>query len=436
MIKLFILLNLLQTPDTVLTESKAVALALENNFSIRLEAYNLEVAENNNTIGNAGMLPTLGVTGNGRQSIQNTEQQFISGEGQSVDGAKTTVYSAGASLDWTLFDGFKMFATKDRLEEINKLNEYAFKSQVQNAVSDVLKAFYNAALEQERLSLLESTLTLSQERVAISKEKYEVGKASKLEYLQAQVDFNSDQSALVRQQEVIARQKLQLLQLIGVQEDPDTFELAYSFDYSDKPLNLETIETDAIQQNPFLGQLKSQQEVNILTIKENERDRLPTLDFNLGYNYSNLSAEAGFLQSNISSGVTYGLTASMALFDGLNKSREIQNAKIQSEQSLTAYEQGKMQLQTSVRSGILTFKNAKTLSDLEQKNLEVADENVSIALERYRVGKSNPLEIREAQNNAVNAKIRYIEALNTAKIAEIELLRLTGNLLENQEFNR
>ena len=429
MIKLLLLFALIQPGDTLLTEEKAIELALKNNFDIRLEKYNLQVAENNNTIGNAGMLPTVGVSGSGQQTIQDTELEFANGEGQNRDGAKTTVYNAGASLNWTLFDGLRMFATKDRLEEISQMNQMAFKSQVQDAISNVLKSFYNTALEQERLALLESTLKLSEERVIISKEKYEVGKASKLEYLQAQVDYNSDQSALVRQQEVIAIQKLQLLQLIGIQEGYDSFTLAYAHETSDKLNDLANIESDAIQRNPQLKQLRSQQEVNILTIKENERERLPTLDFNLGYNYSNLTAEAGFLQSNVSSGVTYGLTATMTIFDGLNRNRTIQNSKILSEQSYTAYEQGEAQLRTAVRSGLMTLRNAQILAELEQKNLAVAEENVSIALERYRVGKSNPLEVREAQNNAVNAQIRYIEALNTAKIAEIELLRLSGNLL-------
>ncbi|WP_425392191.1 TolC family protein [Ekhidna sp.] len=430
MIKLLLIFTLFQPGDTILTEEKAIELALENNFAIRLEKYNLEIAKNNNTVGNAGMLPTVGLNANGSKTIQDTELEFVNGDSQNRDGAKTTVYNAGASLGWTLFDGFRMFATKDRLEEISQLNEMAFKSQVQNAMSDVLKAFYNTALEQERLALLESTLKLSEERVAISKEKYEVGKASKLEYLQAQVDYNSDQSALVRQKEIIAIQKLQLLQLIGIQEGYDSFELSYTHEKSEYLTDLANIETEAIQQNPFLKQLKSQQEVSLLTIKENESDRLPTLDFNLGYNYSNLSAEAGFLQSNVSSGLTYGLTATMTLFDGLNRTRTIQNAKILSEQSYTAYEQGEAQLRTAVKSGILTLQNAQTLAALEEKNLAVAEENVTIALERYRVGKSNPIEIREAQNNAVDAQIRYIEALNTAKIAEIELLRLTGNLLK------
>ena len=427
---LFILIgtiSFVQDPHLAMDEETAVSIALEKNFDLILESYQVDLAENDNTMGNAGMLPTIDLSGEARQSIQNTEQQFFSGDGQSRTGAKTTNYNAGVNMVWTLFDGLKMFASKERLEEIQKTNEYAFKAQVQNVLSDVMKAFYNTALEQERLALLQSTLALSEERVGISKEKYEVGKASKLEYLQAQVDYNTDQSALVRQQEVIARSKLALLQLLGL-ETSDSLSLQYSYKLNGL-MTLQELEETALQQNPDLQYLQSQREVAILTTRERERELYPSLDFNLGYNYSNLKAEAGFLQSNRTNGVNYGLSATMTLFDGLNQQRAIQNSKIQSEYAMTAYEQAKMQLLTAVRSGFLTLKNSLTLVLLEEQNLAVAQENVEIALERYRIGKSNPLEIREAQNNAVNAQIRHLEALNSAKIAEIELKRLSGQII-------
>ncbi|MFT6883547.1 MAG: outer membrane protein [Marinoscillum sp.] len=420
-----------QEPDSLLSEQKAIELALKYNFDIKLEKYNLSIAENNNTLGNAGILPTLGLNGNARETVQDTEQTFISGDSQSRNGAKTTVYSAGASLDWTLFDGFKMFATKDRLEEINKLNELTFKAQVQNTIANVSKAFYYASLEQERLALLESALKLSAERVQISKDKYELGKSSKMEYLQAQVDFNTDQSALLKQREVISRQKLVLYEIIGVVNQNMNFELSY--DYSDEltSLELEEIESVALKRNPDLLRLKSQTEVSLLAKKELERGRYPSLDFNLGYNYSNLTSEAGFLQSNQSNGITYGLTAKVTLFDGLNQERSIQNAKIQAESTLSRYNQVEAQLLTAIRSAVLTLQNAEKLIGLEENNLDVAQENIEIALVRYRVGRSNPVEIREAQNNAVNAQIRYLEALNTAKIARIELMRLSGTIISD-----
>ena len=170
MIKSILLLISLAAPspqqaDTTLTQQEAVAMALEESFEIKLESYNLEIAENNNTIGNAGFLPTVIASASTSKTIQNAELEFASGDGQSRKGAESTSTNAGVSLNWTLFDGLKMFATKGRLEQISRTNESIYKSQIQLTLSNVMKAFYNAALEQERLKLLKSNLELSEERV-------------------------------------------------------------------------------------------------------------------------------------------------------------------------------------------------------------------------------------------------------------------------------
>lgn len=415
--------------DTTLTEQQAVAMALETSFEIQLESYNLEIAQNNNTIGNAGFLPTVTATASTSKTIQNAELEFASGDGQSRTGAESTSKNAGVSLNWTLFDGLKMFATKEKLEQISTTNESIYKSQIQLTLSNVMKAFYNAALEQERLKLLRSNLELSEERVKISKDKYEVGKASKMEYLQAQVDYNADQSAYVKQKEVIAVRLYELQQIIGTEKSLDQVNLDFSYDLN-LLLTRQQAEDLALAQNPDLQSMEMMRESAILTTKELERGRMPSLDFNMGYNYAQSQSEAGFLLSNQTNGINYGLSARVTLFDGFNQSRQIQNARISSEYAQTNLERSKAMLLTSVRSAFLTYQNAMELAALETQNLEVADENVSIALERYRVGKSNPLEIREAQNNAVDAQIRHLEALNTAKIAAIELMRLTGEIVK------
>ena len=203
-----------------------------------------------------------------------------------------------------------------------------------------------------------------------------------------------------------------------------------------EPLTEEMVLESSVRNNPDLNFLSSNREVALLSRVELERQQWPSLDFNLGYSYSNLNAEAGFLQSNQSNGVNYGLTARMTLFDGLNQRRSIQNARIQAESSQLAYEQAKSQLITAVRSAFLTYQNSIELAELERQNLEVAKENEQIALERYRIGKSNPLELREAQNNLLNAEVRYLESRNTAKIAEIELRRLSGLLLQQDTQNQ
>lgn len=420
--------------DTLWTVEEVVGLALEQNYDIRLGQNNLDIAENNNTLGNAGFLPTVELTGSANQTIQDTELLFANGDGQSRTGAVTTRYDAAAGLTWTLFDGLKMFATKERLEEIQRSNSYTFQAQLQTSIADVMKAFYNTALEQERLALLENTLALSNERVAISRDKYEVGKSSKLEYLQAQVDYNADQSAYVKQKEVISVRKFQLIEVLALDGESIDFQLDVEYVLG-SVLTEEMVIDAALQNNPDLNYFESNREVAMLSRVELERGRLPSLDFNLGYSYSNLNAEAGFLQSNQSNGLNYGLSARMTLFDGMKQSRGIQNAKIQAESSQIAYEQAKMRLVTGVRSAYLVYQNSMELAELERQNLQVAQENEEIAFERFRVGKSNPLELREAQNNRLNAEVRYLESRNTAKIAEIELMRLSGLLLNRNSEN-
>lgn len=420
-----------QELDTLWTIEDVVSIALKNNYDIRLERNNLNISENNNTLGNAGFLPTVELTGSANQTIQDTELEFANGEGQSRTGAVTTSYNASAGLSWTLFDGLRMFAAKDKLEEIQQSNQYAFKARLQTTISDVMKAYYNTALEQERLELLKSTLALSDERVQISQNKYEVGNGSKLEFLQAKVDYNSDQSAFVKQKEVISVRKFQLIEFLALQESEIQFFLAYDYELLE-PFTEEMVIESAIRNNPDLNYLESTREVALLSKVELEREQWPSLDFNLGYSYSNLNAEAGFLVSNQANGLNYGLSARMTLFDGLNQKRSIQNARIQAESSQLMFEQAKSQLITSVRSAYLTLTNAVELASLEFENLEVARENEQIAFERYRIGKSNPLELREAQNNRLNAEIRYLESRNAAKIAEIELRRLSGMLLNSE----
>lgn len=418
--------------DSTFTLDEALSVALENNFQIRLEQKSLEIAEENNQIGNAGMLPTVSLSGGANQSIQNTEQTLEFGDGpvtQSRNGAKSTSYNAGAELQWTLFDGMKMFVTKDKLNQLENTGQLALKSRIETTLSEVIKAYYATALEEERLELMKSSLEVSEERVTISKQKYEVGKASKMEYLQAQVDLNADKSALVRQQEAIIAQKLMLWQMLGTVAPDTTIHLTY--DYTpNRIFDLQELQKNALQRNPNLLFLQSQSKVNLLAIQEFRKDLWPKLNFNMGYRFAEQQNEVGVMRENQAIGLSYGLTATMTVFDGWNQKRQLQNAQVQADRADLTYQEAETQIISSVRSAFLTYQNSLELIKLEEQNLEVARENEDIALERYRVGRSNALEIREAQRNAISAEIRYLEAIHSANMAEVELLRLSGQLMD------
>lgn len=406
----------------------AIQIGLENNFNIKISEGQKEITENNNTFGNAGFLPTLDLSAAQRYTIENTTQQFISGDEQNRDGAKSNNFSAGAAFNWILFDGTTMFYTKNRLGELEKQGVAITESVIQNTVAQIAKEFYTVALEQIRLTLLEGNIGLSEDRLEIAKNKYEFGKASKMEYLQAQVDLNRDKSNYMIQQENLAAAKTALNEFLGREVTLDFYVV---FDPElNTDLNYEELRTAMESSNPELTAARYEMNATQLVQKELFGERIPEIGVNFGYNYAKSEAQAGFLLSRQSSGITYGVSATWNLFDGFNLNRRVQNAKISAENSQLNYEAIKLSLERELYSNYISYQNNIQLRTMEEANREVARESNDIAIERYRVGNSSPLELREAQINLLEANLRYLNAAYSIKTGEIDLLMLAGLLMQ------
>ena len=417
----------MQAQDT-LELSSAIMIGMENNFNIKISEGQKEIVSNNNTVGNAGFLPILGATASQRYTIENTSQTFISGDEQNRDGAKSNTFSAGVVFNWTLFDGTTMFHTKNRLEELEKQGIALTKSMIQNVVAQIGKEFYTVALEQIRLELLAENIGLSEDRMEIAKNKYEYGKASKMEYLQAQVDLNRDKSNYMIQQERLAASKTTLNELLGRDVTLDYYvvfdpELNTSLQYEELSAVLE-------KNNPELSAAGYELNASRLVQKELFGDRIPAIGVNVGYNYGKSEAQAGFLLNRQSNGVNYGVSASWNLFDGFNLNRRIQNAKINAENSKFNYEAIKLSLERQLYSVFISYQNNIQLREMELANVEVARENNEIAIERYQVGNSSPLELREAQITLLEANLKLLNAAYSIKTGEIDLLLIAGLLME------
>lgn len=431
----FLILNLVffvglarSSAQDTLELAMAIQIGLENNFDIKISEGQKSIVSNNNTYGNAGFLPTLDLSSSQQYTIVNTSQKFVSGDEQNRDGAKSNNFSAGATIDWVLFDGVTMFYTKDRLEELEKQGIAITESVIQNIVAQIAKEFYTVALEQIRLGLLFQNIGLSEDRLEIAKNKYEFGKSSKMEYLQAQVDLNRDKSNHMIQQENLASSKTALNELLGRDVTMDFYvffepELNTSLEY-------EALDTAMESNNPELLANRYEMSASKLVEKELFGERIPELGVNLGYNYAKSEAEAGFLLNRRSKGITYGVTATWNIFDGLNLNRRIQNARIMAENTELNYEAIKLSLEKELYSTFISYQNNIRLYSMEAQNKEVANENNEIAIERYRVGTSSPLELREAQINLLEANLRYLNAAYSVKTGEIDLLFLSGALLE------
>ena len=428
---LLALVLLLMAPTSVraqelLTLEEALAVARENNYALRIARGEVDIAANNASVGNAGFLPSLSLSAGRNGSVSNSNQTFIGREPTERVGALSNRRSAAALLDWTLFDGLSRFATLDRLQALERQRAIEAEQTSDLVVADVTISYFDLVRQQEQLDVLEEAVELSEERMRIAEVRRDLGSSSEQEVRQARVDLNADRAALLRQQLAFTEAKANFVQLLGRPSPPDfavadTITLGPSFD-------AEALAAAAIEANPSLRVAEQDRRVAELTRREIRAERFPTIGAELGYAFSNQNAEAGFLTESRSLDFTYGLTAQFNLFDGFNRRRRIQNAQVQVRNAEVVVERARATLQTGLVQQFESYHVSLELVALEQENLEAARLNVEVALERFRLGTTTSVELREVQETLTAARSRLLTAQFEAKRAETELLRLSGAL--------
>ncbi|HEY1196138.1 TolC family protein [Flavobacterium sp.] len=410
----------------VLTIEQAMTIALENNFEIKIAKNNSRINETNVTVGNAGMLPTATANITDNNNVTNSTQVRQDGTTTSLNNAKNNSLNYGVSLGWTVFDGMKMFAKYDQLKELQKLGDSELKRTILVKIGQVNSAYYDLVQQQHQLAALDTTIVISNQRLTLAKNRFSIGKASKLEVLNAQVDLNSDQVALLRQKESYANAKILLNQYLA--RDPKIdFKVTDEVNVDNK-LVLADLMDLAQKQNPALESQIINKRIAELQLKQVKADRYPILRLTTGYNFSESQSSLGFTSETSNRGLNYGFNASMNIFDGFNQHRNEKVAKMQIENTQIAIEQQNMILNTQLSTAFQTYLTNLELIDLEEDNEAIARQNLEITLDKFKIGTITTIDFRTAQLNYVNAKVRYSNAQYEAKLSEIALKELAGNI--------
>lgn len=406
----------------------AISIALQNNYNVRIARNATEVNTANNTYGNAGFLPNLSLNFGQNYNINNTTQEFFSGETRTGNNVNTNNLNANLLLGWTVFNGMQMFVNKDRLTEIENLGQLNVQFQMENTISQVMNLYYTIEQHQRRIETIRKAIEISKERYELAKLKQDLGSGSGIPVLQAEVDINADSSALIRQELILRTTKIQLNELLS--RAPETpFEVV---PVSENPLIIDynDIADKAETRNVMLRMADKNIRISELNVKQWEANRYPTVDINLGYNFTRLQAEIGILKFNQNAGLSYGLTARWNIFNGWNNSREIQVAKLGVESGKLTKEQTALALKTDLFSIYNNYITSKELANLEMNNIKIAQRNLDITTDKMRLGTIDALELRTAQLNLVDTEFRKITADFEVKLAEIELLRMAGELVK------
>jgi outer membrane protein len=410
----------------VLTIENALKIALENNFDRKIASNNLDIEKTNVAIGNAGMLPRVTASLVDANRIENSTQTLQNGTVNKLDNAKNNSLNYGVGLDWTVFDGFKMFARLDQLKELQKLGEAQLKRTIILKISEVNAVYFDLVQQQQQLAALDTTILISTKRLELAQNRFKIGKASKLEVLNAQVDLNTDKVALLRQKESYTNRKTVMNQVLSRDSKVD-FKVVDVVTVDDK-LMLTELMALAEQQNPQLESEIINKRVSELQLKQIKSDRYPRINVTTGYNFLDNESSLGFTAAFSARGLNYGLRATLNVFDGFAQNRNEKIAKIQLENSKIAIDQQRLLLQSELSMAFQTYLTNLELIQLEEANEAIAKQNLNITVDKFRIGTITTLEFRAAQLNYINAKVRYSNAQFQAKLSEIALRELAGNM--------
>lgn len=413
----------------LLSLEDAVKIALENNYDIKIAENNSKIDATNNNLANAGMLPSLNANFTNNNSQLDTKQTQGDGTVRELDGAKNMNLTYGVGLDWTIFDGLSMFARKEQLNVLEQQGKAELQAAILTRISDVYTTYFDLVQQQQVIASIDTAIVISNQRVTTAQNRFSIGKASKLEVLNAQVDLNSDLSLQLRQQEIIKISKIRLNELL-VRDTQTDFKVTNEITF-EQNIDFNELKATAEKQNPQLQAQILSKKVADLNLKQVRGNRYPTVRITSGYNFTRSEASLGFITQSSGQGFVYGVTATVPIFNGFLQNKNEKVAKYQVENANLLLEQQKLSLTAQLASLFASYQTNLELVKMEEKNLEIAKQNLDITLAKFKIGTITTIEFRTAQQNFVEAAVRYSNAQYVTKLSEINLKELAGTLQLN-----
>ena len=416
----------------ILTVEEAIATVLKNNYDIELLRNDSASYALDKSYAKAAFMPRINSTTGFGLNNNDQLQKFTDGTKRERKAIRSNNLAGSVQLNWTLFNGHKMVTTREKLNEFVKLGDLAIKNQMITSVASLLVNYYNIVHQKQQLKAVEEQMSINEERVKLSEKKLSVGLGAKPELLQAKVDLNAQKSARLKQQTLIAQLKEQLNLIMNIPSAVG-YEVSDSIVINNRLL-LQDLISSLESTSPTLLLTKKNIDISQLVMKERKADRYPIVSFNSNYNYSKTDNQAVVnpftpLYSR-NNGFNYGLGINIPILNGLNTKRLIQQSQLEISFLKLSYQSQQATLNTNITKAFKEYTMQQQALLLEEDNILLAKENVFISLERYRLGVSTYLELRETQKSLEDAYTRLLAARYNTKLAEIELLRLNGNLMQ------
>ncbi len=407
------------------TLRNAIDTALRNNFDIQIAKNYVEIARMNNTYGVAGGLPNVSANAGDNGSISTINQKFSDGTELNIYNRGENIANAGVSAGITLFNGFKITATKERFSRLQNLSEIQLNQQIQNTVADIMITYYDIIRQQNYLKIIQNTLDVSNQKLDIINVKKNVGMSDAVEILQAETDVNTAEQLLEIQKLVIEQNKSDLLLLISSKK-----QMQYSV--SDTIIIDESLELDSIinylNRNPQYLSAEQKIRIDEQIVKEVSSQRYPSVKLNAGYDFYQANLNKSTMTMNQNFGPTAGINMQIPIFNGNIYKTQKDVAKINVNNSKLEMESLQNSLTTQAIKTYRTYSTTLQQIESQRKNFEMTKQLVDVVLQQFHVSQATILDVRAAQTSFENAAYLLVNLLFSAKVAEIELKQLTYSL--------
>jgi outer membrane protein TolC len=409
-----------------LSLKEAVTIAIQNSYDIKLVENNVSIAKNNNNYGVAGGLPTVTATGTNNNTLTTINQTFPDPSRNTTrNGVDGSTLNGGLSATMILFNGYRVAATKDRLASIEKQTEAALQTQMLNTSSTVMQQYYNVIRQTAFLKTIEKSIEASEERVAIVKTRQAIGVANQADLLQSSLDLNALIQAKQNQLLVLEQVKADLYNSMVVPANSN-----YIFTDSiqvDQKLSLSDVESK-MKEHPLLQSAQQLINVNQFLEKETKALTYPTLRANTGFNYNSNKSTAGFILLNESYGPFLGFNLSIPIYAGSASKRAVKNAQVNTLSARLQYDNTAQDLATELFKTYQNYQNSLKQTPIELENYQMSEALLALVMDKFKLGQATIVDVKQAQQSFETAGFRLTSLKFSAKIAEIELKRLSNQL--------
>jgi len=424
----FIFAQVIAFGQELLTLERALEMALANNPDIGIFRNQKQVAANMAHPGNAGLLPSVQINSSYNYNINDTELEFANNiPPNDIEGAESRAFNAAIQANYTLFDGLGTIYTYQQLKNSAVIADVEARMNTENILLQVISTYYEVARLKDQYTIATENLAISGDRLARAQHGYEMGNTTKLDLLNAEVDFNRDSISAIQAQQLYENGVRSLNFVMGV--DIDTEYTVVVGTIEPRVFSIEELWSGALENNAMLLSAAYNQQQAELEVQQAKSDRMPVLNLSAGYGYTQNQNDAGILLQQQNLGFNAGLTLQWTIFNGSRTHIQIRNAQIAMETNDLVRKKAELQIERDIKNVFANYENALRIIELEKLNVETSNLNFERTDEQYRLGRITNTQYREAQRNLIQSRLNLSNAYYQYKLAEIELLRLSGQLL-------